>query len=129
DTSSIIVTTSGMLTGGPVMFYLSRLSKNPANKLILVGYQAEDTLGRRLLEGAKTIVIDNREISVQMSVENYHLSAHADRKQLETLVASISNLKRIFIVHGERSKSEEFRDDLSKKYSAVIPKLGDKFDI
>lgn len=129
STSSIIVTTSGMLTGGPVMFYLSRLAQNSANKLILVGYQAEDTLGRRLLEGVKTINIDNKEIKVEMSVNNYHLSAHADRRQLDTLIASISNLKRVFIIHGEESKSEEFRNDISGRYDAITPKIGESYEV
>ncbi|MGC8651776.1 MAG: MBL fold metallo-hydrolase [Candidatus Micrarchaeia archaeon] len=129
DQSSIIVTTSGMLSGGPVLFYISRLSKNSANKMILVGYQAEGTLGRKMLEGAKTVRVNGRELSIQMSIENYHLSAHADRKQLDTLIASISNLKTIFIVHGELSKAEEFKNDISGRYRAYVPKIGDTFEI
>jgi len=129
DQSSIIVTTSGMLTGGPVLYYISRLAKNSANKMILVGYQAEGTLGRRLLEGNKTVHVNGKEISVQMAVENYHLSAHADRRQLDTLVSSISNLKSVFIVHGDPSKSEEFRNDISGKYKAYTPKIGDTFEV
>ncbi|MGC8586218.1 MAG: MBL fold metallo-hydrolase RNA specificity domain-containing protein [Candidatus Micrarchaeia archaeon] len=129
DQSSIIVTTSGMLTGGPVMFYLSKLAQNPANKLILVGYQAEGTLGRALLEGTKSIRLNGKEINVEMSVENYHLSAHADRRQLEMLLASIGNLKKVFIVHGEKSKAEEFRRDIAGKYEAIVPKLEETFDV
>ncbi|MGC8669727.1 MAG: MBL fold metallo-hydrolase [Candidatus Micrarchaeia archaeon] len=129
DQSSIIVTTSGMLTGGPVMYYLSKLAQKSSNKMILVGYQAEDTLGRKLLDGARTIKINDKEIRVEMAVENYHLSAHADRRQLDTLVSSISNLHDIFIVHGDISKSEEFREDLSGSYHAVTPKLGESYEV
>lgn len=67
--SAIIVSTSGMLTGGPVLHYLEKLAGDSRNLLILVGYQAEGTLGRKLLDGAKSISIGNREIDIRMGVE------------------------------------------------------------
>jgi hypothetical protein len=121
--SSIIVTTSGMLSGGPVMFYLSKLASNSSNKMLMVGYQAIGTLGRTLQEGAKHINLNGSEIKVEMHVETHHLSAHADRPQLETLVSKVKDLRNIFIVHGEITKSNDFKEFAAKKYNAKVPGL------
>ncbi len=128
DESSIIVTTSGMLTGGPAMFYLSHMSKNPLNKLITVGYQAEGTLGRELQEGAKTVEIDGRKVSIGLKVETYHMSAHADRPSLENTINGVKNLQNVFIVHGEKTKSESLREYASKKANAIVPNIKGSYD-
>lgn len=129
DESSIIVTTSGMLSGGPILYYLQRMARNPLNKLILVGYQAEGTLGRQLQDGAKKVKVDGKDVEVQLDVETYHMSAHADRRQLETIPKRINGLKNIFIVHGEKSKSESLRDALKGRYNVVVPKSGEHFTV
>ncbi len=127
--SSIIVTTSGMLTGGPILKYLVQMGSDEKNKLILVGYQAEGTRGRELADGAKELEIDGRKVKINLKVEQYRLSAHADRAQLATLVGKIKNLQDIFIVHGEPSKSKEFADVLKNKYKVHLPKLMDSFTL
>ena len=129
DESCIIVTTSGMLTGGPVIYYLQRLASNPINKVILVGYQAEGTQGRLLQDGAKRIKLDKYNVDIKLVVESHHLSAHADRPQLEAIISRVQGLKNVFIMHGEKSKSEELREDISGKYKAIVPKNGESFDI
>ncbi|MEM0143503.1 MAG: MBL fold metallo-hydrolase RNA specificity domain-containing protein, partial [Candidatus Parvarchaeum sp.] len=106
EQSSIIVTTSGMLTGGPVMYYTEKLAGKDTTKMLLVGYQAEGTLGRELQDGAKKININRKDINVEMEVEAYHMSAHADRKQLEELIGKVKGLENVFIIHGEKEKSE-----------------------
>ncbi len=129
DESSIIVTTSGMLTGGPIMFYLGKISGNPLNRMILVGYQAEGTMGRDMQEGAKEITINGSRIRIEMSVKTYHLSAHADRKQLESIPKKVAGIKKIFIVHGEKSKSDSLREFFAANYDAVVPSLGEEFTL
>lgn len=129
DESCIIVTTSGMLTGGPIIYYLQRLAGNSTNKVILVGYQAEGTPGRQLQDGAKRIRLDKHNIEIKLSVESHHLSAHADRRQLETMISKINGLKNVFIIHGERSKSEDLKESISKKYRAVVPRNGESYEI
>ncbi|MEM3227361.1 MAG: MBL fold metallo-hydrolase [Candidatus Micrarchaeaceae archaeon] len=129
DSSSIIVTTSGMLVGGPALFYLSKLAKDPLNKIILVGYQAEGTLGRALQDGANEIVINHAKIKVELKVEKYKMSAHADRQQLELLPKKIEGIRNIFIVHGEKSKSEDLKTAFERKYFATVPEIGQKFTI
>ncbi len=129
DESCIIVTTSGMLTGGPVIYYLSKLAGNSTNKVILVGYQAEGTPGRMLQEGAKKIRLDRSMVNIALTVESQHLSAHADRPQLELMIKKVNGLKNVFIMHGEKSKSEELRQDISGKYNAIVPKNGESYEV
>lgn len=125
DEPAIVVTTSGMLTGGPVLTYIEAMAKHPQNKLILVGYQAEGTLGRAIENGAKEVRIEGRKVEVNMSIEKYHLSAHADRQQLLSFAGRIHGLKNVFIVHGEPGKSAELKEALKDKYNVVQPNLAD----
>jgi len=129
EEASVIVTTSGMLTGGPVVRYLKKLGKDPKNKLILVGYQAEGTNGRALLEGEKELTFDGSKVQINMTVENYSLSAHADRQQLMKFVSKINGLKNVFVMHGDPRKSEQLASALKKKYKVYLPKLGEAFEI
>ena len=129
DEPSIIVTTSGMMTGGPVLSYLEGMAKAHENKLILVGYQAEGTLGKAIQDGAREVQIDGKKVEVNMKVEKYHLSAHADRQQLLSFVGRVKGLKRIFIVHGEPERSKELQESLSGKYSADVPELAAQADL
>ena len=126
---AIVVTTSGMLTGGPVLKYIEAMAGNPNNKLILVGYQADGTLGRAIENGAKEVSIDGRKVQVNMAIEKYHLSAHADRAQILSFVGRIHGLKNIFIVHGEPERSAELKDALKEKYNVVHPNLADSESI
>ncbi|MGC8479824.1 MAG: MBL fold metallo-hydrolase RNA specificity domain-containing protein, partial [Candidatus Micrarchaeia archaeon] len=125
----IIVTTSGMLSGGPILKYLENLGHIESNKLIFVGYQAEGTRGRALLEGNRTILIGKKRINIKLVIEKYHLSAHADRQQLLHFISKIQNLKNIFIVHGEKFKSEQLKASIGKKYNVVVPSLCDEFNV
>ena len=127
--ASIIVTTSGMLTGGPILFYLSKLARDSSNKMILVGYQAIGTMGRALQEGAKNINLNGSDMKISMDVNTFHLSAHADRPQLESLMGKIRGLRNVFIVHGELSKSKDLMEYASKRWSAKVPLIKESFDI
>ena len=130
DESCIIVTTSGMITGGPVLFYLSQLSNNNLNKIMMVGYQANGTRGRELQDGAKTMDINDSKIEIKMDVETYHLSAHADRRGLESVINKISGLKNVFIVHGEKSRSESLKEFVDKKgLNGIVPQIDGTYEI
>lgn len=128
--SSIIVTTSGMLTGGPVINYLQSLAKDSKNKLILVGYQAVGTPGRELFDGKKEIQIEDKTIKVGLEVNTFHISAHADRPHLVNFIKSLKGLKNVYAVHGEKAKAEEFVDYINqdRKHNAVAPELGSSYN-
>ncbi len=125
--ASIIVTTSGMLSGGPVFYYLPKLAGNPANKMIMVGYQAEGTRGRDIQEGAKRVEIDRRAVDLKLKVETYHLSAHADRPGLESIINKVNGLENVFIVHGERNKSESLKEYAARRFNATVPSIKNSF--
>ncbi len=127
---AIIVTTSGMLTGGPVLEYLERLGGDTLNKLILVGYQAEGTRGRALAEGADEIEYKGRKTKISMDIEQYRLSAHADRNQLLNLIQSVKSMHDLFIIHGEPSKSRELGEAVSSSGNPArihMPSIKDSF--
>jgi hypothetical protein len=119
----IIVTTSGMLTGGPVLKYIENMAKFQQNKLILVGYQAEGTLGKAIEDGVKDVNLDGRRVHINMKIERYNLSAHADRQQLLSFAGRVGGMKNVFIVHGEPDRSAELQEALKDKYNAVLPQL------
>lgn len=109
DSSSIILSTNGMLQGGPVIEFLKNLAGDEKNTLLLVSYQARGTLGRKLQEGAKTIHLSDREkrkeIKVKMEVERIHgFSGHSDRHRLEKFLQDIDSPSRVLAIHGNPSK-------------------------
>ena len=123
DEAAIVVTTSGMITGGPIMKYLEYMAEDDRNKLIIVGYQAEGTLGRALADGAKEIVLEGRKYQIRMSVAKFHLSAHADRAQLLDMIKKMNGLKNIFLVHGEANKANELNEALRDDYESRVPEM------
>jgi len=122
----IIVSTSGMLSGGPVLHYLERLGDNPKNKLIFVGYQAPGTRGRKVLDGERRIKIGKKEIELKMKIEQVRLSGHADFNELVRFVKGVKGLKKVFVVHGEKT---DLADALGKRYEVIVPKLGESYGI
>jgi len=130
----IIVTTSGMLTGGPVMDYLKLLANDEKSKIMLVGYQAQGTNGRKLLEGEREILVDkqkNQKIEIKMKVELHHLSSHADREQIIRFIKTIKP-KRVFFVHGEENKAlqiAKYFEENEKEIEVYVPKIGEEFNV
>ncbi|MFA4945999.1 MAG: MBL fold metallo-hydrolase RNA specificity domain-containing protein [Candidatus Micrarchaeia archaeon] len=126
----IVLTTSGMLNGGPVLTYIKKLAPFPQNKIILVGYQAEGTRGRELLAGADELTIDDRKVPINCEIDEAKFSAHSDQHELLELVKRVKGLKRVYIVHGEKEKSEELARAIQRRHSSVrveLPKLGEEF--
>jgi uncharacterized protein len=121
---AVIVSTSGMLSGGPILRYLSEVAGDHNSTLMLVGYQAEGTTGRRLLDGEKTIEIDGKRVDVRLNVENVSFSAHSDHQGLLQFAHSVKGLKKIFLIHGEEKKQGELASAL-KKFEVVIPRNGE----
>lgn len=123
---SIIVSTSGMLSGGPVMFYIEKLASDPKNTMIFVGYQAPGTRGRKVLEGDKRIILGDREIEIKMNIERVRISGHADYSELLQFIRSTKNLKTIFLMHGEKT---DLKDALEKEYEVIVPRILETYGI
>jgi len=129
--SCIIISASGMCEAGRTKHHLKHNLWREDSTIIFVGYQAEGTLGRRILDGAKKVRIFGEEISVNARVEMIHgLSGHADR---DTLMKWLRGFKRkperIFIVHGEDMSAKDFASlvESNLNIETVIPLRGDKY--
>ncbi|MEM0333172.1 MAG: beta-CASP ribonuclease aCPSF1 [Candidatus Aenigmatarchaeota archaeon] len=131
DRPCVIISTSGMLSGGPVIEHLKHLAEDEKSTLVFVGYQAEGTLGRKIQKGLREIPLDfdGKTINVQLKMEVYTadgLSAHSDRKQL---LAYIGNLtakpKRVLVVHGEEEKAISLASTIQKIFNieSYAPRL------
>jgi predicted metal-dependent RNase len=123
---SIIVTTSGMLTGGPVQFYLEKLGKDPKNMMIFVGYQAEGTPGYKVINGQKRIRIRDKEIDLRLEVQRARISGHADYNELLQFIKSVKGLKQVFLMHGEKT---DLKDALERRYDVQIPRLLETYSL
>ena len=114
DGPMIIISASGMAEAGRVLHHLKHNIENPRNTILFVGYQAENTLGRRLVDGAKKVKIFGDEYHVRAQVQTVNgFSAHADKSELLDWVAGAkANLKGVFVVHGEEQAALSFADAL-----------------
>jgi putative mRNA 3-end processing factor len=126
DQPVAIVTTSGMLSGGPAMTYVPAIRANPTNKITLTGYQVEGTPGRDLLETGSA-EIDGRMMRVSARVEDYDFSAHADRSGILSFLDSYDD-SEILVNHGDQCAS--FAEDLrADGYDASAPELDETVSV
>lgn len=128
-TPSIILSTSGMMQGGPVIEYFKSLASNEKNMLLFVAYQAVDTLGRKIADGARRVELtcDGRLLSIDINMQVKRLegfSGHSDRRQLLGFVNKIQNLvKNVYLVHGEQSKIENLAPTIQNFFKIPAYKL------
>ena len=124
----VIIAASGMITGGRVLGYLERYIGIPETSVIIIGYQAEGTRGRKLLEGAKEIKIYGKYYPVLANIlEIESLSAHGDQKDLINWLSDlVDKPTKVFLVHGENLPADELRIKIIEKYDfdCTIPLMG-----
>ncbi len=119
---NIIVTTGGMLDGGPILGYLRNLKDDPKSAILLVGYQAEDTNGRMLLEQG-CINIDGEAVRIECEIQKYDFSAHADHGQIVKFIEECDPDNVIFMHSDNR---DLFLPDL-QDYNVILPETGKEF--
>jgi metallo-beta-lactamase family protein len=125
--SKIIIAGSGMSNGGRVHEHERVIFSDPKSTLLIVGYQAAGSLGRRLIEGEKKVVLRGEKIAVSCRIEAlYAYSAHMDGEELLQFVSKIAGVKEIFVVHGEplaaATLTQRIRDYLGVR--AIAPEVG-----
>ena len=129
----IIISASGMAEGGRVLHHLKNNIENPQNIILLTGYQAENTLGRKIQEGISPVKIYGKDYSVRAKIITLNeFSAHADQNGLFSYISRIKNLEKIFLVHTEIPQAEEFKNILKKSYSNLsieIPAMNSSFEL
>jgi len=128
DGPAIIIAASGMCEHGRILHHLYHHGQNARNMILFVGYQAEHTLGRKILDGLRQIRVHGREMELRAEVAKMDgLSAHADRPGLEAFIrAHASTLKDAFVVHGEVDAAEDFAKWVRETTMArtLVPGLG-----
>jgi metallo-beta-lactamase family protein len=130
---AIIISASGMATGGRILHHLYNRLPNEQDSIIFVGFQAEGTRGRRILDGDKTVRMYG--IDVQVKAKTFYiegLSAHADQEELiEWAEGFTSKPKMTFLVHGEKEASESLANRLKEEleWNPIIPEYLESFEL
>lgn len=128
----VIISTSGMCDAGRIKHHLKHGLWRGENSVVFVGYQAEGTLGRQILDGNKMVKIFGEDISVAAKIYNLQgLSGHADRNGLINWIDHMKiKPKNIFLVHGDENAQKSFKELLdSKSYTSVIAKSGEQYKL
>jgi len=139
DKPSVILATSGMLTGGPALEYLRLMASDPSNALIFVSYQAEGTLGRKIKDGLRDlqVVVDGKVEVVKMNMDVYSIegfSGHSDQIELIRYIMSIKPKPRnIVLNHGESNATLELakliRDMFKQSIRVFTPNILDSINL
>ncbi|MDX1470502.1 MAG: MBL fold metallo-hydrolase [Flavobacteriaceae bacterium] len=123
----IVIAGSGMISGGRVLTYLQQYLQRPETSIMLAGFQAEGTRGRKLLEGASELKIYGKYYEVKAEIFNLQvLSAHADQSELLDWMSDIKNTpEKVYLVHGESQSADTFRVKVKDTYGwdCIIPEL------
>ncbi len=129
----IVIAGSGMVTGGRVLTYIKQLADMDSTSILLVGFQAEETRGRKLLEGATELKIYGKYVAVKAKVHHLEsLSAHADQAELLVWMDSIKNVpEKVFLVHGEKSSMDVYKDKIHEKFgwNCHIPEMHEVVEV
>lgn len=128
----IIMATSGMLEGGPVIEYFKRLASDEKNTIVFVSYQIEGTLGRRVQKGITDVPMLNSEgkievVKIRMRIESIEgFSGHSDRRQIISYIRKITpRPEKVIVCHGEKAKCHSVADYLRRKFNidATAPRI------
>lgn len=129
----VVIAASGMMTGGRILSYMERYIEKPETTLIVVGYQAEGTRGRKMIDGAEEIKIYGKYYPVKAKIlELEGLSAHGDQKDLLNWLADLEEKpKKVFLIHGENIAADELRLKIAETYQfdVTVPFLGQIVEI
>ncbi len=141
---AVFVSSSGMLEHANAPKHLARMIEDPRNLLVLVGWQAPGSLGRKILDGARRVDIPLEEYRngalertfvqrpVKMRVRFFgEFSSHADGCQLLTWLSRLSRVRKVFVVHGDKRNAARLAAEIRKRlgFPSVAPALGERFPL
>ncbi|WP_428445783.1 MBL fold metallo-hydrolase RNA specificity domain-containing protein [Photobacterium nomapromontoriensis] len=125
----IIIAGSGMCTGGRILHHFKHRLWDERNSVIFVGYQVQDTLGRKMIDGDESIQLYHEKINVNAKIHMLNgFSAHADQSDLLAWMSEFEQLDKIYLIHGEPGKQAIFKEVIKEQLhkSAHIVKYGEK---
>jgi metallo-beta-lactamase family protein len=133
DEPCIIISASGMCEAGRILHHLKNNVEDPKNTILVVGFMAKDTLGRRIVQREKKVKIFGEEYKLRARVETFNeFSAHADRGELLEYVRNTKDsLQGVFVVHGEEEQSLALAEgikDMGVK-NVLVPDLGEEVSL
>jgi metallo-beta-lactamase family protein len=128
-TPKVIIAGSGMMSGGRIMHHAFTYLPFASTRLLFVGYQAEETLGRQILLGSKNVRIFDKMVKVKASIREIKtLSSHADQTKLLHWLRQIKGVKKVFLIHGEEAQREALQEKIQKELrieNVYVPKIED----
>lgn len=128
----IIISASGMCEAGRIRHHLRNNVTDPKNLILIVGFMAENTLGRKIVEQNRFIKIFDQMYPLRAEVKVLNsFSAHADRDEILSFIKPIKNLKKVFVVHGEEGQAMALANSLREwnKFEVEVPAEGESFDL
>lgn len=132
DNPKIIIAGSGMSTGGRILFHEKRFLSDPRTTLLIIGFQVNGTLGRKLQEGEKKVEIYGHTVHVNARIKSlYSYSAHADKPKLIYWLERNKTAKQVFLVHGEKTAKESLKSAIEDEtgLKTTIPKYSQTFEL
>ncbi|MCZ8217712.1 MAG: MBL fold metallo-hydrolase [Cyclobacteriaceae bacterium] len=130
---AIIISASGMMTGGRILHHMFNRLPNPEDTFLIAGYQAEGTRGRDILEGKPTVKIFGEQIPVNCKIETItSMSGHADQEELFTWLGNFKHKpKQTFTVHGEGKDLHSYAEAIHDRrgWTVTVPKYMESFQL
>ncbi len=128
----VIISAAGMCEAGRILHHLRNNIEDPRNTILITGFQAENTLGRKLVDKLPEVPIFGELMRLRAEVETLNeLSGHADQRELlEWMKPMAGGLKKLFLVHGEPAQTQALAEAVRERYGleAVIPTRGQSFE-
>ena len=125
--ADVIVTTSGMLDGGPALWYLNRLRHDGSNAILLTGYQAEGSGGRRLLETGRLPIFGNQ-TRIPLEIDKFELTNHADHPSIFKF-ARKSEPSHVVLFHADGGAAKAIEADLAVETKVHLPSNNETLEI
>jgi|UPI00068E79C8 metallo-beta-lactamase family protein len=129
----IVMAASGMCEAGRILHHLKNGIEDPRNLILITGYQAANTLGRKLVDRLPEVNIFGEPMRLRAEVDSIgELSGHADQSELlEWMAPAVKGLKKVFLVHGEPLAQQALMEEIHRRYGleVVCPARGDRFEI
>ncbi len=130
---AIIISASGMVTGGRILHHMFHKLPDPHNTILFIGYQAEGTRGRAILEGAPSVKIHGQIIPIKAHIESISgFSAHADYNEILAWLSSFNHAPRnVFIVHGEPNQAQSLAKRIESNFAwqTTIPTYLSQYEL
>ncbi len=128
----MVIAGAGMMNGGRILHHALRYLDDPNSTLIIVGYQAKGTLGRKLYNGAKQVNIFKQDINVRCTIQAIGaLSAHGDQKKLVNWVGTAKDLKQVYCIHGESRGVSSLAQKITDIHGieTYVPEYNEKIEL